>query len=102
MDRHGLGIETGFDGHAIGPDGQVLAGLFIAGPLARGTFGELMGLPEVARHAQTVATEIGNQARCRRLKPSLENRRRMPARKIGISVPTAPRKRKILLCIYNQ
>ena len=61
VDRHRLGIETGLDGRAIGPDGQALAGLFIAGPLARGTFGELMGLPEVARYAQTVASEIGSQ-----------------------------------------
>ncbi|RWX58973.1 FAD/NAD(P)-binding protein, partial [Mesorhizobium sp. M2A.F.Ca.ET.039.01.1.1] len=60
-DRYGLGIETGLDGRAIGPDGRALAGLFVAGPLARGTFGELMGLPEVARHAQAVAFGIGNQ-----------------------------------------
>lgn len=61
VDRHGLGIETGLDSHAIGPDGRALAGLFVAGPLARGTFGELMGLPEVARHAQTVASEIASR-----------------------------------------
>ncbi len=58
IDRHGLGIETSLDSRAIGPDGRPLAGLFVAGPLARGTFGELMGLPEVARHAQAVASEI--------------------------------------------
>ncbi|MEW6629372.1 MAG: FAD/NAD(P)-binding protein [Pseudomonadota bacterium] len=58
IDRHGLGIETALDNRAIGPETEPLNGLFIAGPLARGTFGELMGLPEVARHAQAVASEI--------------------------------------------
>lgn len=57
-DQYGLGIETGLDSRAIGRDGAAVATLLVAGPLARGTFGELMGLPEVARHAQTVAVEI--------------------------------------------
>ncbi|MER9337536.1 FAD/NAD(P)-binding domain-containing protein [Mesorhizobium sp. M0293] len=57
-DQYGLGIETDLDSRAVGQDGRTLTTLFVAGPLARGTFGELMGLPEVARHAQTVAAEI--------------------------------------------
>jgi uncharacterized NAD(P)/FAD-binding protein YdhS len=57
-DQYGLGIETGLDSRAVGQDGRTVTTLFVAGPLARGTFGELMGLPEVARHAQTVAAEI--------------------------------------------
>lgn len=57
-DQYGLGIETGLDSRAVGRDGRAAATLFVAGPLARGTFGELMGLPEVARHAQAVAAEV--------------------------------------------
>ncbi|MER8848671.1 FAD/NAD(P)-binding protein [Mesorhizobium australicum] len=57
-DAYGLGIETSLDSRAVGGDDKAVTGLFVAGPLARGTFGELMGLPEVARHAQRVAGEI--------------------------------------------
>nr|WP_250888828.1 FAD/NAD(P)-binding protein [Mesorhizobium sp. dw_380] len=58
VDAYGLGIETTLESRAIGRDDRAVASLFVAGPLARGTFGELMGLPEVARHAQLVAAEI--------------------------------------------
>ena len=57
-DRYGLGIRTSPESRAICSDGSAIPTLFVAGPLARGTFGELMGLPEVARHAQVVALEI--------------------------------------------
>ncbi|RWA62899.1 FAD/NAD(P)-binding protein [Mesorhizobium sp.] len=61
IDRHGLGIETALDSRAVGSEGEPVPGLFVAGPLARGTFGELMGLPEVARHALAVASQIEAQ-----------------------------------------
>jgi len=57
-DQYGLGIDTSPDSHAVGRDGRAVATILVAGPLARGTFGELMGLPEVAHHAQAVAAEI--------------------------------------------
>ncbi len=50
-----LGIETGKDGHAVTADGRRAPDILIGGPLARGTFGELMGLPEVAAYAKFIA-----------------------------------------------
>ncbi len=54
----GLGIACDLHARAVGADGRVEPSLFIAGPLARGTFGELMGLPQVTEHAVFVAREI--------------------------------------------
>ena len=51
----GLGLLVDADSHALG--GAAHPPL-VAGPLARERFGELMGLPEVARHAQRVADRI--------------------------------------------
>ncbi len=56
----GLGLKTSREGRAIGPQGEAET-LFVAGPLARGTFGELMGLPAVSLYARFVAEQI---ARC--------------------------------------
>lgn len=55
----GLGIACDASARAIASDGASIPGLLIAGPLARGTFGELMGLPQVTEHAVFIAQEIG-------------------------------------------
>ena len=53
-----LGIDVDLQSRAIGCDGHVSGTLFVAGPLARGTFGELMGAPDLARHARNIAQHI--------------------------------------------
>jgi uncharacterized NAD(P)/FAD-binding protein YdhS len=58
LDATALGLWTSRSGNAIGADGKVDPSLFVAGPLARGTFGELMGLPQVSDYAQFVATQV--------------------------------------------
>ncbi|WP_291407086.1 FAD-dependent oxidoreductase [Devosia sp.] len=57
-DALGLGLATASDGRALGANGNPVASLYIAGPLARATFGELMGLPEVTRYAEFIAAEV--------------------------------------------
>jgi uncharacterized NAD(P)/FAD-binding protein YdhS len=56
-DRVGLGLEVDAGSRAVGPDG-VRDDLLVAGPLARGRFGELMGLPQVSEHAAEVAAAV--------------------------------------------
>ncbi|KTQ85246.1 hypothetical protein NS226_20510 [Aureimonas ureilytica] len=58
LDRVGLGLATARDGSALGSNGEPVEGLFIAGPLARGTFGELMGLPQVTAYAEHLAETL--------------------------------------------
>lgn len=58
LDPSGLGLKTSRRGRAINVQGREVDSLFIAGPLARGTFGELMGLPQVSDYAFYIAEEI--------------------------------------------
>ncbi|MCK0209690.1 FAD/NAD(P)-binding protein [Starkeya koreensis] len=53
-----LGIDVTPDGRAIGTDGTARDDLFVAGPLARGTVGELMGLPDVTNYAIRIAAGV--------------------------------------------
>jgi uncharacterized NAD(P)/FAD-binding protein YdhS len=68
-DSFSLGIACDETGQAIGSIGQPVAGLFIAGPLGRGTFGELIGVPEVALNARLIAGEIAKQVQLRWASP---------------------------------
>lgn len=58
-----LGIEVAVDGRAIGGDGLPTRGLYVAGPLARGTVGELMGLPDVTNYAIRIAEQVAARLR---------------------------------------
>ncbi|UWU18514.1 FAD/NAD(P)-binding protein (plasmid) [Rhizobium sullae] len=58
LDPTGLGIACNESSEAVGKDGLSNPSLLISGPLARGTFGELMGLPQVTDHAVFVAAEL--------------------------------------------
>lgn len=65
-DNHGLGITCDRKSRAIGLGGHATEGLFIAGPLARGTFGELTGVPEIAAQCEHIAGQIIEGVRSRR------------------------------------
>ena len=54
-DPTGLGLLVADRCRGVDADGTPSDSLFVVGPLARGDVGELMGLPEVTRHAEHVA-----------------------------------------------
>lgn len=60
LDDYGLGLAVDRNANALDAAGAPVPGLYVAGPLARGTFGELMGLLEVTRHAELVAGRIAD------------------------------------------
>jgi uncharacterized NAD(P)/FAD-binding protein YdhS len=57
-DKFGLGIDTDDQARPLGADGASVQKLYVAGPLARARFGELMGLPQVSFHAALVAQHV--------------------------------------------
>ncbi|RWX81266.1 FAD-dependent oxidoreductase [Neorhizobium lilium] len=58
MDPTGLGLGCNEKGEALDLDGKPQPDLLIAGPLARGVFGELMGLPQVSEYAAFIADRV--------------------------------------------
>jgi uncharacterized NAD(P)/FAD-binding protein YdhS len=58
LDPTGLGIACNLSSEALAADGRPEPTLLISGPLARGAFGELMGLPQITEHAAFVASEL--------------------------------------------
>jgi uncharacterized NAD(P)/FAD-binding protein YdhS len=57
-DPLGLGVLVNAASETIRTDGRSNPTLWVAGPLARGAFGELMGLPQVTFHATSIAERI--------------------------------------------
>ena len=60
-DPAALGIWVDEESRVLRADGTAWANLFVAGPLARGTFGELMGLPQVNLQPRAVAARLGKE-----------------------------------------
>lgn len=56
-DTVGLGVAVDAQSRTLAASGCG-PGVFISGPLARGQFGELMGVPEVTAHAEQVADHL--------------------------------------------
>ncbi len=57
-DPANLGIWVDAHSRVLRADGTAWPNLFVAGPLARGTFGELMGLPQVNLQPRAVAAGL--------------------------------------------
>ena len=57
-----LGLLVAERCRAVDHEGRTSNAIFVAGPLARGHVGELMGVPEVAAHARVVAETVVSAA----------------------------------------
>jgi uncharacterized NAD(P)/FAD-binding protein YdhS len=58
LDPYGLGIDVDEQSRALDASGRPVANLLVAGPPARGRFGELMGLPQVSAQPREVAALV--------------------------------------------
>ena len=57
-DRFGLGLEVDDTGHSLRPDGQAHDRLFVAGPLTRGRFGDIVAAAQITVQLQTIVPAI--------------------------------------------
>ncbi len=57
-DSCGLGLDVDPEGCAIGSDGLSQPNVIVVGPLARGQYGELMGLPQISAQPREVASYL--------------------------------------------
>ena len=57
-DPIGLGLDVDADSHLIARDGAIERNLIALGPMTRGTFGEMTGAPDIARHIERLAGRI--------------------------------------------
>lgn len=80
-DAFGFGLACDSDSRALARDGHPVTDLYIAGPLARGTFGELMAVPEIAAQTEQVARHI--------LRPASRTSRTLFIRSLPSPVPVA-------------
>ena len=62
-DPAALGIWVDQQSRVLRTDGSAWRNLFVAGPLARGTFGELMGLPQVNLQPRAVAARVMEESK---------------------------------------
>lgn len=67
-----LGIHVNAASQTLNQQGEANPHLYVVGPAARGRFGELMGLPQVAGHAESLARQLLGV-------PTLTARERCPA-----------------------
>lgn len=58
QDALGLGIDVDRKSQVLDVAGRPQPGLYVVGPPARGIFGDVIGVPDIVRHAQTVAARL--------------------------------------------
>ena len=52
LDATGVGLDVTLQSQIKSEDGRPVPGLFALGPITRGTFGEMTGAPDIARHIE--------------------------------------------------
>ena len=55
-----IGIDVDQDSRAIGRDGTVSDRLMVVGPMTRGSFWEIVAVPDIRRQAWSVARRLSN------------------------------------------